>query len=155
MNITELAILKKMVGNNKNDDNSGGMTIKKITFTDRPSCWDWLKKNFDKALRCVVNIDGQKVGMIYDNITPSYDDDGKLDMIVWSSVSPSAMENTFIQLQVNTFIVTRYETLITPYPKYISLFTGESPEIYDGEVEFVADKDWQEMSLQVTFYYMG
>lgn len=154
MNITELAILKKMVGNNKNDDNSDGMTIKKITFTDRPSCWDWLKKNFDKALRCVIGTYGQQATTVYNNIAPYYGED-EIDACLWSSVFPSAIENEFVSFQVGAFVISPFEILMTQYPKDIALIKGEPPEIYDGKAELVTDKDWQEMSLQVTFYYMG
>lgn len=54
MNITELAMLKKMAGNGGggggNGGASGGLSIKKIEFTDRPSLYAWLQSNMGKLL---------------------------------------------------------------------------------------------------------
>ena len=155
MNIIEYAMLQKMAGNNKNDDDGGGMTIKKITFTDRPKLCEWVKKNCDKVLRCVIGTYGQKATTVYNNITPYYDDDGEIDTVLWSSVFPSAIEKVAVSFQVSVFGVTPYEILMTSYPKDIVLINGEPPEILDGEMEHVADEDWKTLSLQVTIYYMG
>lgn len=50
MNITELAMLKKMAGSGS----GGGLSIKKIEFTDRPTLHDWLQNNVGKVLKTTI-----------------------------------------------------------------------------------------------------
>ena len=132
---------------------SGGISIKKVVFTDRPSLWAWLQANYTK----ISNVK------------------------LWSNVSQCVDDMAFIghrQIDKNESVPSRF-SFYTSYPQnsatdlYITVSRVEVYEdrcvmdIYtqhnvvkdttekEGQSQTVPDAYWSAMGIEVTIYYFA
>ncbi len=180
MNITELAMLKKMGGNTGGGGGSsisldttltkagyaadakavgdrlafigsgggasGGLSIKRITFTDRPTLWEWLKNEDQKSrLGNVVKITAGVAGALYAFHNFST---GKVEGEFYSATLTST---TLVPYGQGNFVVSGKYADINP--THIDL-----AEVYasgDNEVQTIPDEYWSAVGLSITVYYIG
>jgi hypothetical protein len=145
MNITELAMLKKMAGNgggNGGGGASGGLSIKKITFTDRPALYTWLKNNGNKFLKAVLSSNQMPVPFIYEGI---FIDDNDVTLTHYDTFGAYSGD-TEVTLEIGA--------------TQARIFGDQGLQIYGGRVgeklaiTTIPDEYWSPMGASCTIYYI-
>ena len=136
----------------------GGFTIKKITFTDRPSMWAWLQNNHDKILKAVLSASILPVPSSFMQASSQYDM-STLSSVVFSMLYPYGITANTIGYRAAYIRIdgTKVEALLNPkdmdFTKADS--TGEfSFSFDDDELTTLPDAYWSQMSVSVTLYYI-
>ncbi len=134
MNLLELAMLKKMAGGGNNT--GGGLSIKEITFTDRPTLYAWLQNNFDKIVKCNMS---------------SAQDEKPINFCVWSYHNGDG-SYSFDGLTLNGGSLTFTK-------KKVAIGSNEVRIEYqfidnDIETNVIPDEYWAAVGAAITIYYI-
>lgn len=140
MNITELAMLKKMAGDGSGSGGSGGgLSIKQITFTDRPTLYAWLQDNHSKVIKTVLTTQGNV--LVFDIVERQSD-------FRFMALSTSDFRD-YVN-QTATWIPSI--TVLCVNNTFVDMFSGQ--ENTELPMNTLQDEYWAAMSASLTVYYI-
>ena len=142
MNIFDLAILKKLVG-------SGGLSIKKIEFTDRPTAYAWLVENYLSVTRCVLRTNTSEYPFIYDSV------DLAGDAIRFTKINFGIGGSDQVYHGYFLLAFTPTETKVTLTAAEIDFRSDGTITIGNNEVTALTDDYWSVVDASIEIYYMG
>lgn len=155
MNITELAMLKKIAGggNTGGGGTVDGLVIKTITFTDRPSAWEWLKTNHDKVFRSTLSTALSPVPTVFNDVTALFDEE--LTAVLFSSVVPRYAIGSSV-----TFDILRIEVGENGAKGILGAcrldIDATSTIDIDGQTDStIPDEAWAAYNVKSTYYYIA
>lgn len=132
-----------------------GLVIKTITFTDRPSAWEWIKTNYDKILRLVLSTNQYPIPRVYDNFDVGTDGE-KLTEVSFYFIFPFNLDRTdIISFATSCLKINENYVEVLMNDKSIMFTNNVSPTIDEDALQTLPDEYWQALSAQVTIYYMG
>lgn len=143
MNITELAMLKKMAGGGSGGgNNGGGLSIKQVTVTDRAAAFELLSNIHTRIVKAAFSVQG--VDTVFDHVV----------------ISSNGSMFQLIGIYYN-FRSTDGKETYTQELKIVSIHDMEDMSyIWDGNVGEAAestqvpDAYWAAMSASLTVYYI-
>lgn len=130
---------------------SGGLQVKQITFTDRPSLWSWLNSKWEKILTGVAKMDGKTLNF---NTIEDVRLDGVLSSIYISRTSLNYYSTTNIsEVCSNTAKITATNVQLE--------MSADIRVLPDGTVESIApiiqvleDSNWSALGVSITITYI-
>ena len=126
----------------------GGITIKKIVFTDRPSLWAWMLENGSKVQSVELTQQGMTAGMF--DVRFVYSGTSII------SISLSAVFSLFatggLSLVINTVSVSSSSTMVSLDRKILVDAEGITIQSFPSASE-LSDEYWAALGTQVTVYY--
>lgn len=146
MDIFEMAIAKALAGGNSGGgggnsggNTGGGLTIKEITFTDRPSMYAWLQENSQKLLKVAAT---SPIFAAPLNLSVFDASIGETNEYSLSTFSAWCTED----------VVHCSCTTITLYGTYTKFVMGNDGQ--EGDVQEIPDEYWAAIGLEVKVYYL-
>lgn len=141
------------VGTTSNTNNaSGGLSIKKIEFTDRPSAWAWLAENATKVIRTTLTANILNKVAVYSICVPDVDSGGIVSVVTFSNTLPTEIGEGYVKLWVDFLRITNSNTTANIQGHYIQM--GDGLDVHGAALDTVHDENWSAMELVITCYYI-
>lgn len=136
---------------------SGGLSIKSITFTDRPSAYEWLLSNADKVIKTTLASNQTPVPMNYNTMYITYRNDwSNIEFLLGTTIVTVGVVSGDADVVGMFAMITSDAVEVIMSPKYIS-FSNENDEISsvsDSKPTTIPDAYWSAMEASLTFYYI-
>lgn len=157
MDIFEMAIARALAGGGNTGGGGGGASggcVKSITFTDRPSAFEWLSSNYGRCIKAAVTaFDGSTITTHYfSSIQGNLNPQGIkfTNLMLWEEGTEGDEYSRLIEFCV---ILTDTEVLYTTsYPQI--KFAHNSINLSQSNSTPIPDEYWTQMSVSVTCYYV-
>jgi hypothetical protein len=131
-----------------------GMSIKQITFTDRPTLWAWLQINYYKIMKLTYTFPATPVKASYNTITPSFDDNNELINCTFSSFFPIILENGGAQYGTTYIMINDTHVEMLAVAKLVTLNNEDGIHVDGTTVIEASDIIWSQLGLSVIVYYI-
>lgn len=157
--VATTSYVQNAVANASGGGSSGGMSVKSITFTDRPTAYAWLCENSAKVIKSALASNQTPIPLNFSTLEVSSTGDGN-NYFTFTSFT---LTTTIYGSSVNNI------SFDTPYARIdrsstevamgtIGVIFGVAEQSYqtDGtdNITNIPDKYWSAMSAQLTCYYI-
>lgn len=135
---------------------SGGLSIKKIEFTDRPSAWEWFKSNYAKAIKATLSaslIGGAVIS--YNNVNARFSSGGdSVTSVYLTSIYPYIIDDAQVDYSNILLKLTDIDTSVIMGTNNI-VFTDTPTINIEGTMpQTLPDIYWTQLSAKLTVYYV-
>lgn len=130
---------------------SGGMSVKKIEFTDRQSAYAWLVENHTSVIRCVLRAAIVSTPIIYDSIEAA---GGTFPAIRFTKLSFGIGNNAPIIGGV-LLALTNTETMASLSAASVNFSSDGTFTLDDADITTLPDAYWPQVNASLEIYYMG
>ena len=155
MNLTELAMSYKFVKQTSGGGSGGGLSIKKIEFTDRPTAWEWLKSNYHKAIKATLSASIMPVALIYNTFNAIYDlDANEITSIYLTAMNPDTIAENGVNYLHRLLKITETGTTALTGANSIALKTTPTITMDGVQPQTLPDVYWAQLSASLTVYYI-
>lgn len=144
--------LKKYSGGSGAGNTSVGKTIKEITFTDRPSAWEWLQSNYNKVLMAVLVYNANPIPIVYNSVNATFTEPGELSGVYFSSFFPTSYTGS---IQFMFFFAKISKNGVVATLNGGTVYADNTPEILlQGEdAQTVPDISWSSLGVELKLVY--
>lgn len=118
------------------------LTVKSITFTDRPSLYAWLQNNLDKVVKASMNTNQFPAPVNFTQVIAEFNEDTNTVNYVFQQFH--GWISSQVEVEVNTFLITGTST-----EQRFGQVRGES---YTKNI--IPDEYWTPISVIVEIYYI-
>lgn len=150
---TEMGIY--CVGTTNTSNASGGLSIKKIEFTDRPSAYAWLVENYLSVIRCVLRADIIANPMVFNSIEFV---GGVAPVVRFANISIGFSGSGDASTIINNFVlfVVTNESIVATMNGASLIYNSDDTFdlVYDGASD-IPDEYWSAANISLEIYYMG
>lgn len=140
-------------GTGSGGGNGSGGSVKSITFTDRPTAWEWLRNNYRKAIKAFFVAPGANLNSVFNLIGASVSTDESIGVFAvqlnGASYLPKAdgsSELTGMEIAINN------ESIMVNIA--IAILQTDQPVSNQNTSETVPDEYWALVGAQLTCYYI-
>lgn len=141
---------------------SGGMSVKSITFTDRPTAWEWLCNNYYKVTKTFITASVIPKPIVFETCSPYLDPNtGEVMSMYFATFLP-------LNVEAKNYIAATYYARITDtkiqlqvagnhllsFADYTETGGGDLIGITGEDPTDLPDEYWSQMGAQLTCYYI-
>jgi hypothetical protein len=131
----------------------GGLSIKSITFADRPTAHAWLSENFQKLLKATLTSNQTPYPLNFTNYYATSSNGESSFQFASIMPEPYLYENRVVQSST-FFRLGSNKSLVAMNGVSIEFYNDKQPEITESTVTEIPDAYWSALSAQFTFYYI-
>ena len=125
--------------------------VQKISFTDRPTAWEWLKSNYQKVIKATLSANIIPAPIAYQTCCAVQNSE-EIASISFSLVNPLVVINRYAELCIDLFEITGSEVYVNVGSNFVGIGQDYTNSTGDGVTE-LPDEYWAAVSAELTCYY--
>lgn len=134
----------------------GGLSIKSITFTDRPTAWEWLVSNYQKVIKAFLSVSLIPMPLVYSVVTATYNTStNEVSAVFFTAVYPNQISENQVKYNNIYLKITSTETEAITGENNTVLSETPSIALSGATPTTLPDSYWANLSGSLTVYYIG
>lgn len=149
----KLRELSENAGSGTGGSGGGGLSIKSITFTDRPTAYAWLSDNSQKLIKATLASNQTPYPLNFTNYFSS--SSNGINNFNFSSIIPEPYLTANRVVQASTYFSISYDSArVAMNGVTIEFYDDQQPDITQSSLTEIPDAYWSSLAAQFTCYYI-
>ena len=135
----------------------GGLSIKEITFTDRPSAWEWLCNNHQKVLKSFITLNTMAQATNFTSCFAAFSVTSNSEIKSFIFTDTIFAPEGDVRLCINSpyFELDGTQTIATMMPNAVTIDDDGTISVFEQPTQTFPDEYWAVLECNLTCYYIG